>query len=142
MYKARIKILVKALGIDKFRDLVEKEWEFIKDGPNTINNSELNRVKAFFTEPHYMENTNNDLESHIQDKSFTQWLSRCTQSHKKNHYRSVTLYLKSNHQAPGDATSEQMQYVADLADEYSFGEIRVSHEQNLILADVHEDNLY
>ena len=89
-----------------------------------------------------MKDTNNDLESHIQDKSFTQWLSRCTHSHKKNHYRSVTLSLKSNHQAPGDATSEQMQYVADLADEYSFGEIRVSHEQNLILADVHEDNLY
>ena len=142
MYKARIKILVKALGIDKFRDLVEKEWEFIKNGPNTINNSELNRVKAFFTEPHYIKDTKNDLESHIQDKSFSKWLSRCTQSHKKKHYRSVTLSLKSNHQAPGDATSEQMQYVADLADEYSFGEIRVSHEQNLILADVHEDNLY
>ena len=142
MYKARIKILVKALGIDKFRDLVEKEWEFIKNGPNTINNSELNRVKAFFTEPHYIKDTKNDLESHIQDKSFSQWLSRCTQSHKKKYYRSVTLSLKSNHQAPGDATSEQMQYVADLADEYSFGEIRVSHEQNLILADVHEDNLY
>ena len=142
MYKARIKILVKALGIDKFRDLVEKEWEFIKNGPNTINNSELNRVKAFFTEPHYIKDTKNDLESHIQDKSFSQWLSRCTQSHKREHYRSVTLSLKSNHQAPGDATSKQMQYVADLADEYSFGEIRVSHEQNLILADVHEDNLY
>jgi sulfite reductase (NADPH) hemoprotein beta-component len=142
MYKARIKILVKALGIDKFRDLVEKEWEFIKDGPNTINYAELNRVKAFFTEPHYNKDTKNNLESHIQDKSFSQWLSRCTQSHKKNYYRSVTLSLKSNHQAPGDATSEQMQYVADLADEYSFGEIRVSHEQNLILADVHEDNLY
>ena len=142
MYKARIKILVKALGIDKFRDLVEREWEFIKDGPNTINNSELNRVKAFFTEPHYIKDTKNNLESHIQDKSFSQWLSRCTQSHKKKHYRSVTLSLKSNHQAPGDATSKQMQYVADLADEYSFGEIRVSHEQNLILADVHEDNLY
>ena len=142
MYKARIKILVKALGIDKFRDLVEKEWEFIKNGPNTINNSELNRVKAFFTEPNYIKDTKNDLESHIQDKSFSQWLSRCTQSHKKKHYRSVTLSLKSNHQAPGDATSKQMQYVADLADEYSFGEIRVSHEQNLILADVHEDNLY
>lgn len=142
MYKARIKILVKALGIDKFRDLVEKEWEFIKNGPNTINNSELNRVKAFFTEPNYIKDTKNDLESHIQDKSFSQWLSRCTQSHKKKYYRSVTLSLKSNHQAPGDATSKQMQYVADLADEYSFGEIRVSHEQNLILADVHEDNLY
>ena len=142
MYKARIKILVKALGIDKFRDLVEKEWKFVKDGPNTINNSELNRVKTFFTEPLYEKNTKNDIESHIKDKAFSQWLARCTESHKKDYYRSVTLSLKSNHQAPGDATSEQMQYIADLADEYSFGEIRVSHEQNLILADVHEDNLY
>jgi sulfite reductase (NADPH) hemoprotein beta-component len=142
MYKARIKILVKALGIDKFRDLVEKEWKFVKDGPNTIDNSELNRVKAFFTEPLYEKNTKNDIESHIKDKAFSQWLARCTESHKKDYYRSVTLSLKSNHQAPGDATSEQMQYIADLADEYSFGEIRVSHEQNLILADVHEDNLY
>ena len=142
MYKARIKILVKALGIEKFRDLVEKEWHYIKDGPNTINKSELNRVKDFFTEPLYEKNTKNNLKSHIQDKSFSQWLLRCTQSHKKNHYRSVTLSLKSNHQAPGDATSEQMQYVADLADDYSFGEIRVSHEQNLILADVHEDDLF
>jgi sulfite reductase (NADPH) hemoprotein beta-component len=142
MYKARIKILVKALGIDKFRDLVEKEWKFVKDGPNTIDNSELNRVKTFFTEPLYEKNTKNDIESHIKDKAFSQWLARCTESHKKDYYRSVTLSLKSNHQAPGDATSEQMQYIADLADEYSFGEIRVSHEQNLILADVHEDNLY
>ncbi len=142
MYKARIKILVKSLGIDKFRELVEEEWQFIKDGPNTIDNSELNRVKKFFTEPQYVRNKKNNLETYAGNKSFSQWLARCTHVHKNPAYRSVTLSLKSNHPAPGDATSEQMRLIADLADIYSFGEIRVSHEQNLILADVLEDNLF
>ena len=142
MYKARIKILVKALGIEKFKELVEKEWASIKDGPNTIDNSEINRIKAFFSEPNYKNNKQNDLKKHVTNKSFSQWLSRCTHSHKKEGYRSVTLSLKSNKQAPGDATSDQMRAVASLADQYSFGEIRVSHEQNLILADVLEDKLY
>ena len=142
MYKARIKILVKALGIEKFKELVEREWASIKDGPNTIDNSEINRIKAFFSEPNYKNNKQNDLKKHVTNKSFSQWLSRCTHSHKKEGYRSVTLSLKSNKQAPGDATSDQMRAVASLADQYSFGEIRVSHEQNLILADVLEDKLY
>ena len=142
MYKARIKILVKALGIEKFKELVEKEWASIKDGPNTIDNSEINRIKAFFSEPNYKNNKQNDLKKHVTNKSFSQWLSRCTHSHKKEGYRSVTLSLKSNKQAPGDATSDQMRAVASLADQYSFGEIRVSHEQNLILADVLEGKLY
>ena len=142
MYKARIKILVKALGIEKFKELVEREWASIKDGPNTIDNSEINRIKAFFSEPNYKSNKQNDLKKHVTNKSFSQWLSRCTHSHKKEGYRSVTLSLKSNKQAPGDATSDQMRAVASLADQYSFGEIRVSHEQNLILADVLEDKLY
>ena len=142
MYKARIKILVKALGIEKFKELVEREWASIKDGPNTIDISEINRIKAFFSEPNYKNNKQNDLKKHVTNKSFSQWLSRCTHSHKKEGYRSVTLSLKSNKQAPGDATAEQMRAVASLADQYSFGEIRVSHEQNLILADVLEDKLY
>lgn len=142
MYKARIKILVKALGIEKFKKLVEREWASIKDGPNTIDISEINRIKAFFSEPNYKNNKQNDLKKHVTNKSFSQWLSRCTHSHKKEGYRSVTLSLKSNKQAPGDATSDQMRAVASLADQYSFGEIRVSHEQNLILADVLEDKLY
>ncbi|MDA7835347.1 nitrite/sulfite reductase [Methylophilaceae bacterium] len=142
MYKARIKILVKALGIEKFKELVEREWASIKDGPNTIDISEINRIKAFFSEPNYKNNKQNDLKKHVTNKSFSQWLSRCTHSHKKEGYRSVTLSLKSNKQAPGDATADQMRAVASLADQYSFGEIRVSHEQNLILADVLEDKLY
>ena len=142
MYKARIKILVKALGIDHFRELVEQEWKFIKDGPNTIDESELKRVASFFTDPPYKESSKHNLNDYVDNKAFKQWLDRCTHPHKNKAYRSVTLSLKATHQAPGDATSEQMRLVADLADQYSFSEIRVSHEQNLILADVQEDDLF
>ena len=142
MYKARIKILVKSLGIEKFKQLVEKEWESIKDGPNTLDELEINRVKAFFSEPDYKNQQDDDLRKHEANKQFSQWLLRCTHKHKKSGYRSVTLSLKSYDQAPGDASSEQMRSVADLAEQYSFGEIRVSHEQNLILADVLESELY
>jgi sulfite reductase (NADPH) hemoprotein beta-component len=142
MYKARIKILVKALGIDQFKELVEKEWAFIKDGPNTIDEEELKRVASFFTAPNYKKTEPVNFESLKDDKAFTQWLSRNTHSHKEKGYRSVTLSLKSSQIAPGDATSEQMRAVAELADKYSFGELRVSHEQNLILADVEESQLY
>ena len=142
MYKARIKILVKALGIDAFKELVEDEWKYIKDGPNTIDQQELTRIKAFFTEPDYKINIKSNLEKNKNEKAFNQWLSRCTHDHKKNGYRAVTFSLKSTGSAPGDATSSQMKAVAQLANEYSFGEIRVSHEQNLILADVEENELY
>jgi len=142
MYKARIKILVKALGIDEFKKLVEKEWAFIKDGPNTIDEEELNRVASFFTAPNYKKSEPINLDIFKDDKNFTQWLSRNTHSHKIKGYRSVTLSLKSNHSAPGDATVDQMYAVAELADKYSFSELRVSHEQNLILADVEESLLH
>jgi sulfite reductase (NADPH) hemoprotein beta-component len=141
-FKARIKILVKALGIDKFKALVEEEWQYIKDGPNTITEAELSRIKAFFTEPAYKTNLDSNLESHQNEKAFTQWLTRCSHAHKKQGYRAVTLSLKPTYTAPGDASSDQMRAVADMADDYSFGELRVSHEQNLILADVQEDKLY
>jgi len=142
MYKARIKILVKSLGIEKFKQLVDKEWETIKDGPNTLDELEINRVKAFFSEPNYKSRGADELSKYTDNKQFSQWLLRCTHKHKKLGYRSVTLSLKSNEQAPGDATSDQMRSVAELAEQYSFSEIRVSHEQNLILADVLEDDLF
>tara|TARA_B100000482_G_C12613145_1_gene299984 strand:+ start:26 stop:1684 length:1659 start_codon:yes stop_codon:yes gene_type:complete len=142
IYKARIKILVKSLGIDEFKKLVEEEWKFIKDGPNTINSEELNRIKKYFSEPNYKEITKDSLKSHDNDKSFKQWISKCTNPHKKKGYRSVIFSLKETGNPPGDATSSQMRAVANLSEEYSFSEIRVSHEQNLILADVQEDKLY
>ena len=141
IYKARIKILVKSLGIEAFKKLVEDEWKYIKDGPNTINTEELERVGEYFSEPNYKKNIESNLKDYENEKAFTQWLS-CTNTHKKKGYRAVTFSLKATGNAPGDASSSQMRAVANLSEEYSFGEIRVSHEQNLILADVQEDKLY
>ena len=142
MYKARIKILVKSIGIEAFKRLVEDEWIYIKDGLNTISVEELERVGEYFSEPNYRENIRTDLQKYSDDKAFNQWLSKCTHTHKKEGYRAVTFSLKETGRAPGDASSSQMRAVANLSEEYSFSEIRVSHEQNLILADVQEDKLY
>jgi sulfite reductase (NADPH) hemoprotein beta-component len=143
-YKARIKILVKALGIEEFRRQVEDEWQFMKDGPNTIDEKELQRVAQYFdvmpyqTLPAYDAGFDAAISS---NPAFAAWVKRCVHAHKQSGYRAVTLSLKPHGHAPGDATSEQMRVVADLAEQYSFGELRVSHEQNLILADVRLSDL-
>ncbi|WCN09519.1 nitrite/sulfite reductase [Marinomonas mediterranea] len=143
-YKARIKILVKALGIDAFRKLVDAEWEHLRGKESTVPMSEFERLQGFFTEPAYkaLEEQPQSLTDKLANSAgFARWYERNTFSHKKAGYRIVTLTLKKNGQAPGDATSEQMDKAADLADKYSFGELRVSHEQNLVLADVQQDQL-
>jgi sulfite reductase (NADPH) hemoprotein beta-component len=144
-YKARIKILVKALGIDEFRKQVEAEWAYLKDSPNTITEEELARVSQYFAEMPYENLPAHDasFDSAIaSNPAFAAWAKRSLHPHKKPGYRAVTLSLKPHGKAPGDATSEQMHVVADLADQYSFGELRVSHEQNLILADVKLSDLF
>ncbi len=144
-YKARIKILVKALGIDAFKEQVEAEWSHLKDGPLTITQAEFDRVSKHFEPMPYEELDPHDAgydTALATNPAFATWVKRCTHPHKMPGYRAVTLSLKKHGQAPGDATSEQMHVVADLADAYSFGELRVSHEQNLILADVELADLY
>jgi sulfite reductase (NADPH) hemoprotein beta-component len=139
MYKARIKILVKALGINEFRNQVEAEWTHLKDGANTITEAELARVAKHFEAMPYENLPANDTSfdaAVASNPAFAAWVKRCVHAHKQPGYRAVTLSLKPHGQAPGDITSEQMWAVADLADEFSFGELRSSHEQNLILADV------
>jgi sulfite reductase (NADPH) hemoprotein beta-component len=138
-YKARIKILVQALGIDAFREQVEAEWAHGKGGPMTITQAEYDRVAAHFTAPAYAAVGEVELP---QDKAFQRWLERNTHAHKVPGYTAVTLSLKKHGVAPGDITSEQMLAVADLADQYSFGELRISHEQNIILADVKASDLH
>lgn len=138
-YKARIKILVKALGIDEFKRQVEAEWAHLKDAPNTITEAELSRVAQHFEPMPYEALPQHDASydaAIASNPAFAAWAKRSLHAHKIPGYRAVTLSLKTHGQAPGDASSEQMHAVADLAAQYSFGELRVSHEQNLILADV------
>ncbi len=138
-YKARIKILVKALGIEAFRAKVDAEWAHLKDGPATITDAELARVSAYFVDPAYAQLPDTDAayEERLQnDKAFARWVQQNVQAHRVPGYRAVTLSLKKKGLAPGDITDVQMDAVADLADAYSFGELRSSHEQNLVLSDV------
>lgn len=143
-YKARIKILVKALGIEEFRKRVEAEWVHLRGKESTVPMSEFNRLQSFFTEPAYetLSDQPTELTQKLaQSAGFARWYERNTFNHKKAGYRIVTLTLKKAGQAPGDATAEQMEKAADLADQFSFGELRVSHEQNLVLADVRQDQV-
>ncbi|MCW8357409.1 MAG: nitrite/sulfite reductase [Marinomonas sp.] len=143
-YKARIKILVKALGIEEFRSRVDAEWAHLRGKESTVPMSEFERLQGFFSEPSYeaLDNNPASLTSKLADSAgFARWFERNTFEHKKAGYRIVTLTLKKAGQAPGDATAEQMHKAADLADKYSFGELRVSHEQNLVLADVRQEQL-
>jgi len=145
IYKARIKILVKALGIDEFRSQVEAEWAHLKNNENTITEAELARVAKHFDAMPYetLAAQNADYDAAVAgNPAFAAWVKRCVHPHKQAGYRAVTLSLKPHGSAPGDITSEQMWAVADLADAYSFGELRSSHEQNLILADVKLSDLY
>lgn len=145
LYKARIKILVQALGVAEFSRLVEEEWAYLKDGAATLTQAEYERVAAHFTAPAYKTLPADHAELAAQrdsDKAFARWLSRNTHAHRVPGYAAVTLSLKAPGQAPGDITAAQMDSVADLADRYSFGELRTSHEQNIILADVEQSELY
>ena len=144
-YKARIKILVKAMTADGFAAKVEEEWSHLKDGPATVPDGEFARMAEFFTAPAY-EPLNADDPAFTaklaESPAFARWVARNTLKHKVAGYRAVTLSLKATGVPPGDATAEQLDAVADWADAYSFGELRVSHEQNLILADVRETDLF
>jgi sulfite reductase (NADPH) hemoprotein beta-component len=145
LYKARIKILVKALGVEAFTRQVEAEWEAGKDSPSVIPEGELERVSAFFQPPAYQSLPAIEpayVEARADSRAFTRWCERNVFPHKVPGYAAVTLSLKKTGVPPGDATAEQMELVADLAERYSFGELRVSHEQNLILADVRRRDLF
>jgi sulfite reductase (NADPH) hemoprotein beta-component len=139
IHKARIKILVKERGADKFRDEVEAEWAQIKDGPATLIEEEVRRIESRFTRPAY-ETLRNE-PSATTFPGFVNWAKRNVHPHKVPGYAAVTLSLKKTGVPTGDVTAEQMDAIADLADRYSFGELRVSHEQNLILADVRQRDL-
>ncbi|SUD59370.1 nitrite and sulfite reductase 4Fe-4S region [Ectopseudomonas oleovorans] len=145
-YKARIKILVKALGIEAFANEVEREWQPIKDGPAQLTEEEYQRVAASFHKPAYVPQDTLDLDfgTHLaRDEAFARWVSRNVMAHQVPGYLSVVLSTKPGISAPpGDVTAEQMEAVADWSERYGFGEIRVAHEQNLVLPDVRKADLY
>jgi len=144
MFKARIKILVKALGIEEFKRQVEADWQFTKDGPCTITVEELNRVAAYFIAPAYEQlPEGNAAVTALQrdNKAFANWVQRNVKPHKVPGYAAALLSLKKTGIAPGDATAEQMDAAAELAERFSFGELRITHMQNLVLADVRQSDL-
>ena len=142
-YKARIKILVRAMGADGFREKVEEEWQFLKDGPATVTDDEVARLLSHFTDPEYA-----DLEDlafddlRLEHPEFGRWLSQNVNPHKRSGYASVTLSTKVTGIPPGDVSDEQMDHVANWAEEYGFGEIRISHEQNFVIPHVAQDKLF
>ncbi len=144
-YKARIKILVKALGADEFARMVEEEWQHHKDKETTLTDAEISRVKTFFTEPDYAHLDNEPasfVEQKNNHKGFANWVARNIKAHKKPGYSIVTLTLKKTGTPPGDASDKQVEAIANMADKYSFGEVRVTHDQNIVLADVRQDQLF
>ena len=141
-YKARIKILVRALTPEVFTEKVEAEWVHLKNGPSTLTEAEIERTRGFFTRPAYETDLPDEPSVVASNGQFERWLRHNVKPHQQAGYAIVTLALKRTGVAPGDVTDKQMEFVADLADRFSFGEIRVTHEQNLTLADVRKSELY
>jgi sulfite reductase (NADPH) hemoprotein beta-component len=144
IWKARIKILVKSLGVEEFARRVDEEWALLQDSPAIITDEEFHRVARHFAAPAYETLPDADAayeQALASSKGFARWAERNVHGHRQPGYAAVTLSLKKPGVPPGDITGEQMDIVAGLADRYSFGELRVSHEQNLILADVRKCHL-
>ena len=143
-YKARIKILVKEEGIDKIRKMVEAEWLKIKNGME-VSEQQFTDMKAQFLPPDYDKNATNSehfLDDQQQNSDFSRWLKHNTAEHRVAGYKAVFISLKAHDSPPGDIAENQLEAIADLADDYSFGEIRSTHRQNLVLADVKQTQLY
>ena len=143
-YKARIKILVKALGVPEFARQVEAEFAHLKDGPSTLTQAEIDRVAGRFNDPVLgaLEQDAGYRARLAEDKAFAAWARRNVRAHRVSGYASVVLSLKPYGVAPGDLTADQFDAVAELADRYSFGEVRSTHEQNIVLASVREADLH
>lgn len=139
IFKARIKILVHQIGAEEFRRLVDEEWEQIRDSALQVPQEEIDRIRAYFAPPAY--ETLVDEPEYVErqrkaNPAFDAWVRANVAEHKVPGYAIVNVSLKSLKQPPGDMTAKQMDSIADLADQFSFGELRVNHRQNLVLADV------
>jgi len=143
-YKARIKILVKETGLEAFSQMVEEEWAYIRDDL-LLSAERIEAIKNHFEVPAYQRDASED-NSYSQlltdNAEFASWYKHNTVAHKVSGYRAVFISLKAPDSPPGDITDLQLDKLADLADQYSFGEIRSTHRQNLILADVKQGDLF
>jgi len=145
IHKARIKIIVNQMGIDKYRSLVDAEWEHIRNGPLQVPEEEVARIDAYFAPPQYedLEDLSEKLAAlKSREAGFDQWVRSNVVEHKVQGYSIVNLSLKAPGGVPGDIKADVMDAVADLADQYSLGEIRVSHRQNLAFVDVKQKDLH
>ena len=146
IHKARIKVQVNALGPDEFRRLVDEEWARIRGLPQVeVPAAEVERIRAYFAAPAYEVLADADAELErlrAREPAFGRWLDANVVAHRAPGYAIVNLSLKDPGYAPGDLTADQMDRVADLADQYSFGELRVSHRQNLVFPDVRQSDLH
>ena len=143
-YKARIKILVNALGIEEFRRRVEAEWQVTRTHVAPVDPEEIEALRSHFTPPPYrpLVDIGSFEAGKAAERAFARWVRFNTVEHRRPGYRAVFVSLKAPDVPPGDMTAAQMQALADLADRYSFGLIRTSHDQNLLLADVALDDLH
>lgn len=146
-YKARIKILVKAMGVEAFTAKVEQEWSHMQDSQTLLTDREINRAKSFFSQPEYEYFDEDDAAKALKSQAdaepqFARWLERNTTEHRVPGYSAVTLSLKQTGVAPGDITDSQLEAIATIADRYSFGEVRTTHQQNIVLADVKMSELH
>jgi sulfite reductase (NADPH) hemoprotein beta-component len=141
IHKARIKILVKAVGIARFRDQVEAEWQAARAVAPVLEASQVERVRSFFQPPAYETLQNIDVAAG-REPQFQAWYRYNTRPHRVPGYRAAFVCLKAHGQNPGDMSSGQMEAVAALAERMSFGLIRVTHSQNLLLGDVRQSDLY
>lgn len=149
-YKARIKILVESMGAEAFSRIVEEDWEkHNKDGALTLTAEQIEHAKTFFPQPAYqtfsqqqLQASQDKLSAQFEDSEFVRWFNQNTREHKVKGYHVVIISLKHFMQDTGDITATQMRVVADLADKYSFGEVRGTHHQNLVLTDVKLEEVY
>ena len=146
IHKARIKIIVNQLGIETFRGLVEDEWARIRDSRLKVSSEEIDRVSAHFKPPPYIDllpDAGPELERlRAQEPAFDRWCATNVVEHKIPGYSIVNVSLKRQGRPPGDLDADSMDAVAELADRYSFGEVRVTHRQNLVLTDVEQRELF
>jgi len=145
MYKSRIKILVHQIGADEFRRRADAEWEQIKGSELRLPEDEIDRIRSYFAPPDYASLSDDDAlltEQAEQTPAFGAWLQSNVARHKVSGYAIANISLKNLSAPPGDITAGQMESVADFADEFSFGELRVNHRQNLVLPDVRQQQLF